>query len=251
VDEVWTPTVPVDRNPEYDDVEVTSVVSPAVGDERLDVVGWYQPELQSLIGTRVAISTEIGETLATYVVDTMAHKNYRVRHLDPRFVSSGYLTFPRQGLRMRPGLTATAEVLMLFGRPVGIAGPPDEEAMLVRWAPEAPGGSALAFAEELPPAPNRLHFATPRAALVGDARLEDGTPASLLIDLTQNQVTSFRERDLAAEYVLLGPEFLLNLDDTQFHTPDLTLTRTVLPVPLAPSAPTPAPDAAYHLIGLP
>jgi hypothetical protein len=154
---------------------------------------------------------------------------------------------------MRPGDDPTAAFLMVFTRPVGSA-PAEEigrdEALLVRWSPDAPSRTRLAYPQALEPHNYTLNFATTRASLL--TTFDGFTPPSLvLVDFATNAVKTFDGPDLSNGYVLLAPEFLYSTSDTRFHTPDTGLSATSLPAPLAPAPVTDVFDTAYHLVGMP
>jgi hypothetical protein len=183
-------------------------------------------------------------------VDSTVRKNYQLRFKQTHFWPNPYLTFLRQGMRVRPSTGPSPRVLLLFGTPVGVRDE-GEESLLVHWSPQVPADTRLAFPEALPAAHYTLQAATPRAALVRSLDPASGRASSLLFDLDRRSMTEFPDRDLAQQYVLLPPHYLYNIEDTQFHTSDATLARTPLPIPLAAGPAIPAPTASYHLIQKP
>jgi len=138
-------------------------------------------------------------------------------------------------------------VLVRFARPVGIPGADGEEAVLLQWSPVNPAESRLAYPDELPPSMYTLKRATPQSAML---RSEDpaggGVAASLLVEFNPANVRRYAGRDLSREFVLMAPELLYNVNDTQFYT--LDLDQTALPLPLEKGPTGPQPFADFHVI---
>ena len=96
-----------------------------------------------------------------------------------------------------------------------------------------------------------LESATPDAAVLSVYDLHQGMLNSMLVDFRTGTKTTYIDRDIGQDYVLLAPKYLYNINDTQFHATDPDLRRTALPRPLAPAPALAPPQAAYHLLRLP
>jgi hypothetical protein len=247
--EQWR-TVPLLSQPSSDAMSTTTgTVSFPPSEQSLVIEGWYRQDLEPLIATAVHFWPRSTDTVRYYaVVDRDGTPVYHAARWSTTSVArSGYLTTLDQGLRMRPASGTAAEYLLLFTRPVGVRDE-GEEGVLVRWSPEDPARTGLAYGRPLPPAEYRLEAATPEAALLA-AVDPTARPFSMLIDLVSGQSTTYPGRDLGAEYALLAPIHLYNIGDTHFHTNGPDLSETAIPPALAPGPPAPA--AAYGLIQLP
>jgi hypothetical protein len=155
---------------------------------------------------------------------------------------TGYLTLLRDARRIPSTPGASPEVLLHFGRAVGIRA--GEQALLVRWSAAEPSQSRLLLPEPLPEDSYTLQSTTPQAAVLS------ASSHTVLVDFDRQSVETFSDPDLSRQYVLLPPKLLYNIEDTRFHTIP-ALRRTALPAPLVPAAPTPSPLGAYHLIRVP
>lgn len=118
--------------------------------------------------------------------------------------------------------------------------------MLVRWDLESPLSTRLAIPGELDPGSYRLASVTLDAALLRVEDIFSGDVRTVLADFNTGALRSFAG-DITAEFVLLPPSGLYNLESTHFHTLD-TLAETALPPALAPGPVAAPPASAYHRI---
>lgn len=241
----------VNPDPAFPIEAIGDVAVPLTGPEAFELTGLYRsPDLQTLVGTSLTLVPTFGSGASVFRVDSQNGVNKALQYNRTGAIATGYLTLARQGMRMRPASGSVAEILLLFGRPVGAQIGEGEEGVLVRWAPENASNSRLALTAELPPATYSLAFATPRSTLVRQADPSGGPTSSLVIDFDRQSATPFSNQDLSEQYVLLAPLFLYNTTDTHFHTIDGQLLETALPQALFLAPQNPAPVATYHLIQL-
>ena len=241
----------VNPDPALSTQVVGQVTVPFSGPEAFDLTGLYRdPDLRTLVGTSLVLNSTSASTSNVFRVDSQNGVNKAIQYNRTGATATGYLTLARQGMRMRPASGAVAEILLLFGRPVGAQIGEGEEGVLVRWAAENASNSRLALTAELPAATYSLAFATPRSALIRQADPSGGPTSSLVIDFDRQSATPFPNQDLSQQYVLLAPVFLYNTTDTHFHTIEGQLLETALPQALFLAPQTPAPVASYHLIQL-
>jgi hypothetical protein len=226
------------------------VTVPFSGPEAFDLTGLYRsPDLQTLVGTSLTLVPTSASTANVYRVDSQNGVNKALQYSRSGAIATGYLTLARQGMRMRPASGSLAEILLLFGRPVGVQIGEGEEGVLVRWVPENANNSVLSLNLE-DPASYSLAFATPRSTLIRQADPSSGLTNSFVVDFDRQSTTQFPNQDLSQQYVLLPPLFLYNITDTHFHTVDSQLLETALPQALFLAPQSPAPIATYHLIQL-
>ena len=125
-----------------------------------------------------------------------------------------------------------------------LAGEPGS--VLVRWSPDAPFDTRLAWSGQLDPGRYQLKGATPEGALLVATDRFGDDPRTVLVDFNANTQTSFAG-DLSGQFVLLTGAALYNIASTHLHTRD-TLAETALPLALAPGPSALPPFGDYHLI---
>ena len=235
----------VNGNLDYATQNKAVLAVPPVGVTGQTISGWYRSDLDGLVATSVQGTATFSDTQLVYFVDSDAGINYAVTLSGSASHLTGYLTHVREGLRIRPATTANPQVMLRFARPVGKRLEEGEEAVLVQWSPMNPAESRLAIPQELPAALYALKGATPQAATLLS---EDGFggASTLLVDLGSGTVRPPYPGDLSRNFVLLAPELLYNINDTQYYT--LNLEQTALPLPLADGPTGPQPLADFHVI---
>jgi hypothetical protein len=236
--------------PQHPIVELGTIALPPTGYEGFAFTGQYRPDLQGLVGTSLDITTEALNPLVVFALDgTDPNKLYKAfRAPVTNSALTGYLTSVGGSLRMRPAAGPTAEVLVMFLRPTGVQ-LEQAEAVLARWVPEAQ--SQLALSDELPArALYTLVGATSNAGLLTAVELPSFENVTLLLNAATNTTRTLARADLSAQYVLLAPTLLYNVEDTHFHTLD-DLSESNLPLALAPADPVSPFDATFHVVERP
>ena len=233
-------------NDDYATENRATLALPPLGVSGQEIAGWYRGDVAALVETTPQIEPFSGEDRQVYFVDGDAKVNHAVTLGVNGFRSVGYRTHVREGMRIRPATTPNPQVLVRFARPVGI-GAGGEEAVLLQWSPVNPAESRLAYPDELPPSMYTLKRATPQSAmLLSEDPAGGGVAASLLVEFNPANVRRYAGRDLSREFVLMAPELLYNVNDTQFYT--LDLAQTALPLPLEQGPTGPQPFADFHVI---
>jgi len=223
--------------------EVTGAITlPPAGVAALAAPGLYRADLDAVAGTAVAPVSSTSEFQLVYA-RTADNINKAMRVTSQSSGLVGHLTLVREGLRIRPGSTTSAEILLRFDRPQGIGEP---GAVLVRWSPDAPFDTRLAWSGQLDPGRYQLKGATLEGALLVATDRFGDDPRTVLVDFNANTQTSFAG-DLSGQFVLLTGAALYNIASTHMHTRD-TLAETALPLALAPGPTALPPFGDYHLI---
>jgi hypothetical protein len=219
-----------------------AITLPPAGVAALAAPGLYRSDIEAVAGTAVSPVASTNEFQLIYA-RTADNVNRAVTVTSQSSGLTGHLTLVREGLRIRPGSRTSTEILLRFDRPEGTGEP---GSLLVRWSPDAPSDTRLAWAGQLDPGRYQLKGATPEGALLvaGDRFGDD--PRTVLVDFNANTQTSFAG-DLSGQFVLLSGAALYNVGSTHVHTRD-TLAETALPLALAPGPAALPPFGDYHLI---
>lgn len=243
-------------NPNFTTVETGTARVPTAGLLSEAILGRFRTDLEPLITVPTGIGTREFAFPLVYFVDDVTKTNKSIRVARTSSFSTGTIMPLPQAQMIRLTTGVSPQVLLLFSQQVPGSFVFQAEGIPVRWSPQSPANTALALSYKLPPVDSySLLFTTSQAALlhfgdfgVPDPQLGPGV-FTLLVDFTTQQTQTFPGL-LGFQYVLLDPKFLYNLNDTKFHTLDLSLRRTALPRRLADAVPFRPPTAAYHLIKL-